>query len=73
MELSQRYATHLRRLIIPEKILGSGQARPLEVLSNFWFGSQKVRLVKKSIRILYLTVFNQKLKRSTESLHCIDW
>jgi hypothetical protein len=28
-----------------------GQARPLEILSNFWFGSQKVRFMKKSMRI----------------------
>ncbi len=42
IKLGRRYATHSRRLIFPEKILGSGQARPLEVPSNFWYGSQKV-------------------------------
>ncbi len=33
--LSRRYASHFCRLIITEKNLDSGQARPLEVLSNF--------------------------------------
>ncbi len=49
-----RYTSHLRGLIIPEKLWDSGQARPVEALSNFWFCSQKVRFVKKSMRILYL-------------------
>jgi hypothetical protein len=33
--LNRPYTTHLHRLIVPNNILGSEQARPVEVLSNF--------------------------------------
>ena len=40
-------------LLFRKKIFRTGQASPVDVLSNFLFGSQKVRFVKKSMRILY--------------------
>ncbi len=46
--------------VTPAQSFISERTQPTEVLSNFWFGSQEVRFVKKSMRILYqISCFSQ--------------
>jgi hypothetical protein len=39
--------------VTPDESFIPERTQPIEVLSNICFGSQKVRFVNKSIRILY--------------------